>query len=341
MDVDAEAVAGAVDEIRAIAGVGDDAARGGVDLLAPDAGPRRRERRVHRLLDDGVDLAVVLGRAGRPAMRVMSLGKPPLRPPMSMTMASPALSYAIRCGDAGRRRCRRSRRWRTAGPRRRGEALADDASDFELAHPRLDAAKAVCMARSAMPRVHRARRTRPRPCAAQLAQRLVGEGCAGVGQRVEQQQREIGAHGLVERDASALRWRRSRQRRPSASSGPRHPPSCGMRGRCASRGPSALSAGIRNAAFSRPTSIRHGRSSGCGWKPSSQSICDPGPIATRSAPCSRIFARSAASLCLVSTFILQPFNCYLRCLSPASVNVPPTSVATRMSCSPSLALLFD
>ena len=60
--LDADAVAGAVDELLAPAGLGDDPAGGGVDLLARRADDGGRHRRLLRVEQHGVGLGHLLGR---------------------------------------------------------------------------------------------------------------------------------------------------------------------------------------------------------------------------------------------------------------------------------------
>ena len=87
-----------------------------------------------------------------------------------------------------------------------------------------------------------------------------------------------------------------------------------------SRDPSAFSTGIRKVSFSGPTSSRHGRSSACGWKPSSHCICEPGPIATRSAPVSFILrgARRGAGWYRLSWCLLLQILSFSPCGEGAS-----------------------
>ena len=72
--LDADAVAGAVDEVVAVAALGDDAPGDGVDVLARRADDRRRHRGPLRLVQHGVQVAE-LGRRLLPPVhthRVMS-----------------------------------------------------------------------------------------------------------------------------------------------------------------------------------------------------------------------------------------------------------------------------
>ena len=122
--IDAHAVAGAVDEVLAVAGILDDTARRGVDLPCLHAGPGCLQRRLHRLLDDGVDLTIAFRRAADHG-HARDVGGEAVLAAADVDDHSVAFLDACgyRCDGAGRRRCRLPRRSRMPAsllPRRSG-----------------------------------------------------------------------------------------------------------------------------------------------------------------------------------------------------------------------------
>ena len=186
-----------------------------------------------------------------------------------------------------------------------GEAVLDRGGEFELAHARLDRREGLLHGAIGNAGIHlQAGEFGVVLAHAQRTERLVGEGMVGAGQRVEQQQREVGAHRLVEHDALRFRGVDRRQR-------------CGKRGmRAIGIGPGVeLDVGLLARAFR----IEHRHQEGLLARPDQQQARPlvrmrmeaEQPVHMRSRPdrqrgrrrCSRILCAQRSQSFLVSTFM--------------------------------------